>query len=156
SRELSGIILPHDYYGSHLNAKLETVDEILERQNFKHAGNVLSDVWNKVVIDGYPVQSEYVDPDNSEISHQNLEPVNPVWFGTHVRTSQYCLQIVKCSDGKCCKPARSSFFHVMRSKFLPSPTPLLQTENGLKCSRDVSAEFAPLFVLNSIGMDTGM
>lgn len=34
SRELSGVILPHEYFGSHLNAQQETVDDALEKKEF--------------------------------------------------------------------------------------------------------------------------
>ena len=38
SRELAGVVLPHDHYGSHLDSSGGTTDEVLEKQNFKHAG----------------------------------------------------------------------------------------------------------------------
>ena len=31
SKELSGVVLPHDNFGSHLNAKGETIDKELEQ-----------------------------------------------------------------------------------------------------------------------------
>ncbi|ESN96618.1 hypothetical protein HELRODRAFT_163706 [Helobdella robusta] len=37
SRELSGVILPHDFYGSHLDINGKTIDEKLEILNFEHA-----------------------------------------------------------------------------------------------------------------------
>lgn len=35
SRELSGVLLPHDHFGNHLNAKLETADEELEKKKLQ-------------------------------------------------------------------------------------------------------------------------
>ena len=32
SKELSGVVLPHDNFGSHLNAKGETIDKELEKK----------------------------------------------------------------------------------------------------------------------------
>ena len=36
SQELSGIVLPHDKFGSHLNSKGETIDSELEKKIFMH------------------------------------------------------------------------------------------------------------------------
>lgn len=58
SRELSGVILPHDNFGSHLDKNNRTTNIDLERQNFEYAGQVLSEIWGNVKIDGYPVISE--------------------------------------------------------------------------------------------------
>lgn len=44
SNELSGLILPYDTYGSHLNEKAETIDPVLEKQNFEFAGNTLAEI----------------------------------------------------------------------------------------------------------------
>ena len=33
SKELSGVVLPHDNFGSHLNAKGEKIDKELEKKN---------------------------------------------------------------------------------------------------------------------------
>jgi len=46
SRELSGLILPHDHYGSHLDKKGNAVDPQLEVKNFAFAGKALADVWS--------------------------------------------------------------------------------------------------------------
>ena len=37
SQELSGIVLSHDKFGSHLNLKGETIEPELEKKNFMHA-----------------------------------------------------------------------------------------------------------------------
>lgn len=62
SRELAGLVLPHDAFGSHLNSRNETVDQNLEKRNFEKAGGVLADVWKAVNIDGFSVEAEYVGP----------------------------------------------------------------------------------------------
>lgn len=59
SRELAGLILPHDHFGTHLNNSAVTIDKNLEGKNFEYAGQTLAEVWNKMVIDGYPVVAEY-------------------------------------------------------------------------------------------------
>ncbi|KAJ8676816.1 hypothetical protein QAD02_012603 [Eretmocerus hayati] len=38
NRELSGVILPHDTFGNHLNSSKKTIDFDLERRNFANAG----------------------------------------------------------------------------------------------------------------------
>ena len=42
SKELSGVILEHDKFGSHLDAKSVTVDKDLELKNFQYAGRTLA------------------------------------------------------------------------------------------------------------------
>ena len=37
SKELSGVILQHDKFGSHLDGKGETIDKDLELRNFQYA-----------------------------------------------------------------------------------------------------------------------
>jgi len=58
SRELSGLILPHDHYGSHLDKKGNTVDPQLEKKNFTFAGKALADVWSRLLLDGHPTVAE--------------------------------------------------------------------------------------------------
>ena len=55
SRDLAGIILPHDYYGSHLDSSGKTIDEELEKRNFFRAAKTLADVWCSTVIVTKPV-----------------------------------------------------------------------------------------------------
>lgn len=43
SRELAGLVLPHDQFGSHLDERGVTIDEHLERSNFEFAGNVFAE-----------------------------------------------------------------------------------------------------------------
>ena len=44
SNKMAGIILPHDYYGTHLDSQGNTTDIVLEAQNFKKAGETLASV----------------------------------------------------------------------------------------------------------------
>ena len=59
SKELSGLVLPAETFGSHLQHG-KTIDEALEEKNFESAGEVLADVWNKMVIDEHDVTAEYI------------------------------------------------------------------------------------------------
>jgi hypothetical protein len=50
SRELSGLILSHDHYGSHLDSQGKTTNEKLEKLNFAFAGDTLASIWSDVII----------------------------------------------------------------------------------------------------------
>lgn len=133
SKELTGVILPHDTFGTHLDSQGRTIDVELEKENFKKAGESLADIWNGLVIDKHPVCAKYISPEHSEMAEASLEERDMVWRAEHVRESQYLTQIVKCLDEKCCQPSRSDFFKVLPKRFLPPPFPLIQTINGLTC-----------------------
>ena len=139
SHDLAGVVLPHD----HLNGAGDTVDEKMEVDNFAHAGKVLAEIWSGTVIDGHPTIAEYIEPRDHD------EPIikDQAWRTAHVRESQYMLQIVKCADRTCCDEPRSSYFCVVRNRFIPPPLPLLQTDDGLVCRPDeVNSRFPSLFV----------
>ena len=59
SRFLAGIIPPYEAFGSHLNAQGITILNDLEKSNFKKAGEVLAEVWNEAVIDGFPIIAKW-------------------------------------------------------------------------------------------------
>ncbi|XP_062546366.1 uncharacterized protein LOC134212476 [Armigeres subalbatus] len=124
SRELSGLILPHDKFGSHLDSQGRTTDEMLEKKNFANAGETLSEVWRNLVIDGFNVVAEYVEPDKSELCISEMVSVDEHWIASHVRTSQYLLQVVKCTDAECCTPFRSKYGTYFPYRFLTPPVPL--------------------------------
>jgi len=84
SRQLAGLILPHEHYGTHLNGDGKTVDEELEKSSFGFAGRMLSEVWSGMVVHGHPVVSEYVEPDKSELPVCDLRSVSANWRTSHV------------------------------------------------------------------------
>ncbi|CAF1070651.1 unnamed protein product [Rotaria sp. Silwood1] len=65
SQDLAGLVLPHDYFGTHLNVSGLTVDAEVEKQNFKATGEVLAEVWSMDMIDRHPVVAHYIDPPES-------------------------------------------------------------------------------------------
>ena len=98
SKELAGVVLPHDSYGSHLDAQGRTIDKELEKKNFGCAGNVLAEIWSSVIIDKYPVVAEYIPFENSELNASSLSSKDHTWFSQHVRTTlckkcviRYCI-----------------------------------------------------------------
>lgn len=89
----------------------------------------------------------YVEPEDSVIDSSSIFSKNVNWCDRHVIQSQYLLQILKCSDEKCCKKRRSSIFKFLSEKGLPAPVPLKQTPDGLKIPDLKEVEsFASLFV----------
>ena len=62
SHDLTGLVLPYDYFGTHLNFGGYTIDSELERTNIKKTGEVLAEVWSMDKIDGHSVVSQFVDP----------------------------------------------------------------------------------------------
>ena len=106
SKELSGVLLEHDHFGSHLDSQERTIDETLEIKNFEHAGDVLGKIWSATMIDGYPVKAQFIKPTEGVM---DLEKKSTEWSKVHVRESQYMLQIVKCNKTTCCSLRRNYF-----------------------------------------------
>lgn len=128
SRELAGLVLPHDHFGSHLDASGKTTDCEREKQNFAKAGTTLAEIWSQLVIDGQDVFAEYINPAESCVKPD--EP-NAKWVANHVRQSQYFMQIIKCNIPGCCRPWRSSWNAIFPQRFLPGPVVLSHAEEGL-------------------------
>lgn len=97
SHELSGVILPHEKYGSHLNERGETIDAALEKKNFEFAGKCLAEIWSNLSVDNFPCVAEYIDPDKSELAEDALLAQDQKWTDIHVRTSQYFTQVIHFS-----------------------------------------------------------
>ncbi len=128
SHDVAGLILPHNHFGDHLDGHGRTTDAKLEKLNFSKAGEILAEVWSQTIIDGHPVVAKYIDPDSStpDLDLSYCEQ----WKAIHVRQSQYCLQVVKCRDLKCCGRFRSSFLHIFPDRFLPPPIRYLWSRSG--------------------------
>ena len=107
SKELSGVILPHDHFGTHLDNENDTIDEELELQNFEHAGEV----------NDHPVVAEFVGRELLDITITKEEE----WKANYVRESEYLLQTVKCTDTACCSPFQSSYLKKMNKLSHPLP-----------------------------------
>ena len=81
SKELSSVVLPHDNFGSHLNAKGEMIDKELEKNNFGYAGEILAKIWSGMIIDGHPILAEFI----SEETDQEVIKKSEEWKSKHVR-----------------------------------------------------------------------
>ena len=123
SKELAGIVLPHDTFGSHLDGSGNNTDPEMELNNFRKAGKVLADIWSAAKIDDYPVSAAWVDPSGNATDFKMFsdKKLGLKWLENHVRISKYCLQIAKCTDNECCKPLRTNVQEILSGKFLPTP-----------------------------------
>lgn len=145
SRMLAGLVLEHNHYGSHLDSQGRTADAELEKQNFEFAGKTLSEVWSTLSIDDESVVAEYVPPSDQEKDESTDGHPGTEWYATHVRESQYMLQVAKCTDEQCCTPLRSKIRRILPDGFLPPP---LLLSDGLEAAKPLSRDchYAPLFV----------
>lgn len=95
-------------------------------------GQVLAEIWNELEIDGHPVVAEHVTKEGSDVTLEATEE----WRATHVRSSQYLLQIVKCDNTKCCTPFKSAYRKIVPDRFMPIPFVVQQSpKEGLKWTR---------------------
>ena len=133
SKDASGVILPFDTYGSHLNISNVTIDENLKRRNFKAAGEVLASIWLESVIDGHPVIAKFVNVPEKEREVSVPDEVTDQWKIVHIRQSQYMLQFARCREKSCCK-FRTNFYTYFPQRFLPPPIPITNTTDGLSVS----------------------
>lgn len=90
SKQLTGVVLPHDTYGTHLDSRGKTTDPELELKNFQAAGEALANLWSELIIDSFPVTAHYISSDAETVIPT---PVDADWYSRHVRESQYCLQV---------------------------------------------------------------
>lgn len=127
SKVLSGLILSHEHFGSHLDKSKKTIDSELEERNFFHAQEVLSERFESIKIDGHNVVSEAIAPNASEMAQDEIMFKDQQWTSHHVRSSQYLLQIKKCNDLKCCSIFRSQINSYFRG-FLPPPVAMVTDE----------------------------
>ena len=79
--DLTVIVLPHNHFGSHLISAAVTVEEDMEARNFAKAGQVLSEIWSEMVLDGHLTVAEYISTSEDE------KPIlkDQAWHKTHVR-----------------------------------------------------------------------
>ena len=125
SKELSGVVLPADHYGSHLKNG-ETIDPDLELQNFQFAGETLAEIWSRLEIDGEMVTAEYM----TDVASINFS-VSPAWRDRHLFESQYLSAVLKCDDKTCCEELKTDVDCFFPSRRLPIAIPLKYGTNGL-------------------------
>ena len=87
---------------------------------------VLSEVWEKTVIDGHSVNCRAIPAD----SLYKPTTFDLVWVVEHCQRFWYCLQIVKCQDPSCCLSFETNWFTVIPDRFIPLPSIYEHTNNG--------------------------
>lgn len=102
----------------------------------------MAEIWSKHDIDGYPVFAEYIEPENSEVSKADLVTMDEEWKATHVRSSQYFLQIVRCHQEECCGPFRSRLGTFFPNRFMPPPV-AIEYNPQMNISKDCTAVSNP-------------
>ena len=125
SKEITGVVLPADTFGTHLNNG-KTVDEELEIQNFEAAGEVLADIWGGMEIDGYKVNAEYIAlPPTEDITSFSA---TPFYKSRHLIQTQYMTVVLKCDDEECCSPFRTPIGKFFPDRRIP---PLIPIKHGV-------------------------
>ena len=74
-----------------------------------------------------------------------VKDISEKWKSSHVRSSQYLLQIVKYDDIVCCMPFRSSYRKIVKDRFLPPPFSICQSpDDGLTRTRSFTGHHLSL------------
>ena len=117
--------LPYVTFGNHLDSQGRTIEVELEKRNFKKAGEVLGKAWKELLINKFPVVCQYLE-------NSTMEPVpyEESWVSKHCCILQYFLQIVKCTNDKCCGPFHTNWLRIFPNQFLPAPIQFRQDPGG--------------------------
>ena len=87
SKDTSGVILPFDAYGTHLDASNKIVTMELEMKNFKAAGEILAEIWLESIINGHLVKMAYIDS-----QERNIDTIEMTWTGIAVHATNSKIQ----------------------------------------------------------------
>ena len=127
SKELTGVVLPYDTFGSHIvNGKI--VDEELEVKSFQAAGEILAEIWNKLEIDSHSVQAEFI----SEPVDKSIKFFQPsaLYRAKHVLETQYMTVYLKCDDRKCCSAPKTQVNVFFPGRRIPALILIKLTSTG--------------------------
>ncbi|KAJ6640542.1 hypothetical protein Bhyg_05471 [Pseudolycoriella hygida] len=106
-------------------------------------------------IDSFPTVATFVDAVNSELK-DGLNLKSSAWWDAHIKFGQYVIQIVKCSNSKCCGSKRSTLFDVLKYGKIPL---LKNSDLNFSIPRDPnqlkSDDFASLFVNLALNLQEG-
>ena len=89
SHDLAGIVFPYNHFGNHIDSSGKKTDREIEEKNFLMEPDVLSEVWEKTVIDGHSVNCRAIPAD----SLYKPTTFDLVWVVEHCQQFWYCLQI---------------------------------------------------------------
>ncbi|GES96194.1 hypothetical protein GLOIN_2v1766467 [Rhizophagus clarus] len=91
SGKLAGIELNAFTYGNHLGSvegKITITDRDLGRNNFRHAGERLCELWSQDNINGHPVITTYVE-DHDQADFLDIEEGSWDWIDRHAQICRY-------------------------------------------------------------------
>ena len=149
SKALTGVVLPHETFRSHLDNQGNTVDTELEENNFKAAGGILADIWDGMKVDGYKVTAKYIDdPPRDETKEYK---VTNLFKSKHVLETQYFTVILKCDDQDCCTPFKTKVNIFFPNRRIPALIPFKHSQSGpvaLQLEKDIfkdNIEFHDVF-----------
>jgi len=66
------LILPHDTFKRHLDKKGFATNPELEKDKFDFTGKTLTEIWSKLILDGFSAVAEYIESFESEPADQHL------------------------------------------------------------------------------------
>ena len=141
SKALTGVVLPYETFGSHLDGQGKTVDSELEEKNFKAAGTVLAEIWNGIEVDKFKVTAKFIDEAAREDTKKYK--VSNVFKSKHVLETQYFTVILKCDDRACCKPMKTKVDIFFPNRRIPALIPFKFSQSGpvpLQLVKDVYKE----------------
>ena len=122
------MVLPYVTFGLHLvNGK--NVDSELEVKNFNEAGEILAEIWNKLEIDKYPVQAEFISKPVTEAT-KSFQP-GAEFRAKHVFETQYMTVYLKCDDKQCCSAPKTQVSVFFPGRRIPALIPIKLTSSGL-------------------------
>ena len=87
TKALAGYVCPHDSHGTHLDSSGNTINVELAKKNFKTGGLGLCEIWNQIMINGYKVDSKWMDIGSEFIP----EEVDVSFMSEHVTQTRYGL-----------------------------------------------------------------
>ena len=121
------MVLPYDTFGSHLvNGK--SVDSELEVKNYNKAEEILSEIWNKLEIDKYPVQSQFISKPVTEATKM-FQP-GAKFRAKHVFETQYMTVYLMCDDKQCCSAPKTQVGVFFPGQRIPALFPIKLTSFG--------------------------
>ena len=82
SKALSGILLPHDKFGTHLNSSRKSINTNLKKRNFKVSCKILAKVWEEIILDNFPVLAENASKVPIDLSEK--------WISFHCKIFSTC------------------------------------------------------------------
>ena len=141
SKQLLGLVLPHDTYGTQLHGSGKTIDPLKELEKFKKAGQVLSNIWSETTIDDFTLTATCVDISDNAANFKSFIDVNLGirQLEIHVHISKYLLQITKYKSNTCCKSLHINVQEILGRKFLPTPL-VLSKDSSLPNHKDKGAK----------------